>query len=111
MGTYIVSNKSYFDFMFNNKDKRDVYSEIKDYITNIQDFILWHYSTGSIYDTVFWKHAKDVWNKHDKVNIEKIIKIVKGMSETDVEKSRSDIKIPYAQWQEWNFDNWIKGTV
>lgn len=68
-------------------------------------------SNGSIYDTVFWKHAKDVWNKHDKVNIEKIIKIVKGMSETDVEKSRSNIKIPYAQWQEWNFDNWIKGTI
>lgn len=111
MGTYILSNRFYFDFMFNNKDKREVYSEIKDYITKIQDFILWHYSTGSIYDTVFWKHAKDVWNKHDKVNIEKIIKIVKGMSEADVEKSRSDIKIPYAQWQEWNFDNWIKGTV
>ena len=110
MGTYIVANQQYFDYIFNNKSKKDVVLDIKQYITNIQDFILWHYSKGSAYNTAFWEYGKNVWDKHDKEYIEKIIKIIKGMSSLDVEKSRSEFKMRYGQWTEFNFDNWIKGT-
>jgi hypothetical protein len=32
------------------------------------------------------------------------------MSDLDIEKSLNS-NFHYAQWEEWNFDNWIKGTT
>jgi hypothetical protein len=109
MGTYINATRFYYDFIFNNVNKKETVFKVKDYINKVQDFILWHYSTGSKYDTIFWRYGKDLWDKHEKIHIEKTIKIVRGMSNLDIEKSRNS-NFQYAQWQEWNFDNWIKGT-
>lgn len=74
----------------------------------VQNFILWHYSKGSIYNTKFWKHSKQLWNKHDKKDIEEIIKVVRKMSFNDVIKSVPS-NFQYAQWKEWNFKNWLNG--
>ena len=108
MGCYINSARFYFDYIFNNASKEYTSNKIKEYVYQLQDFILWHYSYGSKYDTLFWKHSKYLWNSHDKLEIEKIIRISRDMSEQDIQKSiHSNFK--YAQWQLWNFNNFIKG--
>ena len=34
--------------------------DIRTYITQINNFVLWHYQFGSKYDTRFWRHAKRI---------------------------------------------------
>ncbi len=108
MGCYINSARFYFDYIFNNASKEYTSNKIKEYVYQLQDFILWHYSYGSKHDTIFWKHSKNLWHSHNKQEIEKIITISRDMSEQDIQKSlHSNFK--YAQWQLWNFNNFIKG--
>lgn len=108
MASYVKSIRFYFDYMFNNVSKETTINGIKNYIYQIQNFILWHYSNGSAYDTKFWKHAKKLWKKHNKEDIKNIIKRIKNMSHTDILKSiKSDFQ--YGQWKEWNFKNWLNG--
>ena len=40
---------------------------------------------------------------------EKIIKVVKGMKQEHIDTS-IESQFRYAQWQHWNFKNWIEGT-
>ena len=108
MGGYIKSCRFYFDYIFNNCTKEHTVNNIKNYIIQVQNFILWHYSKGSTYDTKFWKHSKKLWDKHDKQDIEEIIKVVKKMSPSDVIKS-VPTNFQYAQWKQWNFKNWLNG--
>ena len=53
-------------------------------------------------------HSKYLWHSHNKQEIEKIITISRDMSEQDIQKSLHS-KFKYAQWQQWNFKNWIIG--
>jgi hypothetical protein len=109
MGCYIKASRFYFDYIFNGVDKKLTKLKVKDYVYKLQNFILWHYATGSVYDTIFWKHAKSLWENHDKTELERIIKIIKTMSNDDIAKNlNSDHS--YGQWVEWNFKNWIEGT-
>ena len=42
---------------------------IRNVITEIQDFLLWHYQFGSIYQTPFWDHAKTLeYSEPEKFN-------------------------------------------
>ena len=109
MGCYMNASRFYYDYIFNNKSKNETVNNIKDYVYKLQDYILWHYASGSIYDTKFWRHAKDLWDNHEKEEIEKIIKVVKGMKQEHIDTS-IESQFRYAQWQHWNFKNWIEGT-
>ena len=106
MSTYLQCTRFYYDYIFNNVKKETTNKLIKDYIIKIQDFILWHYSKGSIYQTPFWEHSKNLWENHEKEDIQKIIKIIKKMSYEDVSKS-INLNFNYAQWKEWNFKIWF----
>ena len=108
MSSYLQCTRFYYDYMFNNFKKEITNELIKDHITKVQDFILWHYSKGSKYKTSFWKHGKILWKKHKKENIQKIIKTVKKMSNEDISKSIQS-NFNYAQWKEWNFKIWFDG--
>jgi hypothetical protein len=108
MSSYLQCTRFYYDYMFNGFKKETINKLIKDYITKIQDFILWHYSKGSIYQTPFWKYGKILWKKHEKENIQKIIKKIKKMSHEDISKSIQS-NFNYAQWKEWNFKIWFDG--
>ena len=102
MGTYNFTIEKYFDYIFNGVDRMTTKLRIHDYINKIQNFILWQYEKNSLYNTAFWKHAKNLYKKHDKEDIEKIVNIVKDMSEEDIGKSHFD-NDGYGQWQKWNF--------
>jgi len=108
MSSYLQCIKFYFDYMFNNVKKEDTNVLVKNHIKKIQDFILWHYSKGSIYQTSFWEHGKNLWKQHEKEDFEKIIKIIKNMSNEDIGKSLQS-NFNYAQWKEFNFKIWFDG--
>jgi len=108
MAGYIKSIRFYFDYMFNDTTKETTITGIRDYIFKVQNFILWHYSEGSTYNSKFWKYAKLLWKKHDKKDVENIVKIIKNMSHTDIVKSIKS-NFQYAQWKEWSFKNWLSG--
>lgn len=109
MSAYIIFNRFYYDYMFNNTNKEKVTHSIFKYVQEIQNFILWHYSNGSIYKTKFWEYGKNLWNQSNKDDIQRIIKMVKDMSKEDVSKS-IDKPFSYGQWEKWNFKVWLDGT-
>ena len=60
MGTYLQTARFYYDYMFNNTSKYQTGLNIREYVNKVQNFILWHYASGSIYNSKFWTHAKNI---------------------------------------------------
>ncbi len=75
---------------------------IKDYISKLQNFILWHYQFGSRYDTPFWKYAYSLKTKDPDFNI--LLKQVRKEDNIDVLD-----ELEYAQWRGWQVNLWDKG--
>jgi len=110
MGCYIKTLMFYDEYLFNNAPKNEVNFLVKKYVYELQDFILWHYASGSKFNSKFWEYSKKLWEEHDTSNIEKMFKIVKDMSKTDIEKNVYG-EATWAQWAEWNFKIWMEGTT
>ena len=72
------------------------------YIHQIKNFLLWHYQTGSKYDTPFWNFAKTL-----KVNDSDFCDILNSINEPDFLNRRWK----YGQWEPWNFKMWYDGVV
>ena len=51
-------SESLYDVMIGNQSKEEVNNNLYTEMHRVQDFILWHYKNGSIYDTPFWKYAQ-----------------------------------------------------
>jgi len=102
MATYAQSNRYYFDYMFNKCPKIKTINFIHDYVKKLQDFILWHYANGSIYDSDFWSYGKRLWKNHNKENFEKTIHQIS-------KKSFLEEDSMYAQWHGYSFKNWMEG--
>jgi hypothetical protein len=94
----IIAKKHNFNFAEN---------EIKNYINQIQNFILWHYGSGSMYDTSFWEHAKNMYQKNKSIEFEKIINETNQYSSNFLKNN--NFMFPYAQWTGWNTKNWCEG--
>lgn len=108
MACYIKCSRFYFDYILGKSNKEKVNNEIKDYVSKLEDFILWHYSAGSKFETKFWSFAHSLWENHDTSRIKHTIKRVSKMSSQNIEKTLySGFK--YAQWEEWNFKGWLDG--
>jgi len=71
-------------------------SRVKEYIKEIETFILWHYQFGSNYDSDFWDYAKSLPFKPDSDFNEMF----------DVKDDRT-----YGIWRRMSFDNWLKGVT
>jgi hypothetical protein len=102
MASYNFTIKCYFDYIFNGVNHMTTKLKIHNYINQVQNFILWQYKSNSFYKTNFWKYAEDLYKKHDKTDLEKILVVVKDMSKEDVRKSILE-NSTYAQWEKWNF--------
>ena len=83
---------------------------IKDYITKVQNFILWHYETGSIYKTPFWKYATKLSKDNRGKDLDLIIKNIKNKKQPYL-RSITNNDIEYAQWETWNINLWKEGVT
>lgn len=101
MSVYNTVSKFYFDSIFENVNFTITKLKIHNFITQVQDFILWQYEKNTFYNTNFWNYASDLYKKHSKEELEKIINIIKDMLEEDVRKSMTSYNY-YGTWQKWN---------
>jgi len=93
-----------------------VTSSINKYIHEIQTFILWHYTRGSVYDTPFWREAQaetiSIF-EHPTFNVEneKFQNIVWLASQTDYIDCRAGIKTTSAQGPLLMYGQWGVGSI
>ena len=85
---------------------KDASWEIRNYIGELQNFVLWHYQFGSKYDTPFWDYAK-TFTFEDKVFDEFLNYGKKDWK--GVISSPEDIV--YAQWNPYSFKVWYDGMT
>ena len=69
----------------------------------LQNFVLWHYQTGSKYDTPFWDYAKSLKFDNDRLFDQFL----------DISRRHSYEKLcltdqTYGQWSYLNFKNWYE---
>ena len=74
--------------------------KMKRYVEQLQNFILWHYQSGSKYDTPFWKYAKKLKFRDADFNL--ILKTIRS--------SKRDFELSYGQWGAYSIRNWFDGT-
>lgn len=84
-----------WDHFFDGKEKNICNIEMKTVVKEIQNFILWHYQSGSKYDSPFWNYAKSLSFKPDY----KFKSMVKGNDEKK-----------YGNWGSKSFKIWSMNT-
>jgi len=105
MGTYIKANQSYYDYIFNNVDEAVTENIIHSYVKQIEEFILFHYANGSIYNSKFWKNAKKLWKQTDTNLLDMHLDYIKNMSNLDLQKSLNGQQ-EWAQWPQFSIKQW-----
>ena len=107
--TYIEWIKMCWGYIFQGQDPRE---EIKRYIEQTQNVVLWHYQFGSKYDTPFWDYAKTLTFK-DK-EFDSILNYSRKCNEYDILPSVNVYggmtdNILYGQWPPYSFKRWDDG--
>ena len=112
--TYIHWCRGIWDTIVENKlteDKANII--IQDHVKKVQNFILWHYMSGSKYETEFWTYAKNLSKTHqydaqflDYLNYSKEMPM-NMLRNFDYKRNNET----YAQWNPWSFKVWDEGIV
>ena len=90
-----------------NQDKDAFNAEIKFGMREVQTFVMWHYQSGSKYDTAFWSYAKSLPFNPD-AKFKKLAEYAK--KNNDITCRLSAQALTYAQWNINSFKNWENGT-
>jgi len=92
---------------------KKVTSNINRMIHELQTFILWHYTRGSVYDTPFWKEAQTKTTtifEQPNTNFQNMVNLAKSLDYIDCRTG--NVRLDYGQWptnsiKVW-YDNYIK---
>jgi tryptophan halogenase len=98
-------------------DKEICNGSIRFEMSQIKNFILWHYQFGSKFDTPFWEYAKSLPFNPDS-HFEKIVDYSKKYSCSDLIRQRQRDKkelsecglYDYGPWTTYNFKIWADGV-
>jgi|TARA_Y100000356_G_C11226236_1_gene272163 tryptophan halogenase len=111
MQVYIEMVRSVFEYLLPGRcDRNYVVTDIKKYIKQLQNFVLWHYQFGSKYDTAFWEYAKTL--KFEDEQFDMFLNHAKTKNWYDVLPNtfggctKPDL---YGQWPAYSFKNWYDG--
>jgi len=107
MGTYLWTARCHYSYIFENWTTKQTEEQIKDYIFKIQNFILYHYSSYSIYKNKFWKYAKNLWDITETDTLDKELNTIKKFTNEEYEKTRSS-DYQYAQWHQTSIRQWYE---
>ena len=105
MGSYVKICQFYYSYIFDDKNKEDTKKLINDWVYKLQDFILYHYYAGSQYKTKFWETARDLYIKTPTPYLDKELKIIKGMSDLDLQRTYSN-SAEWALWPPFSIKQW-----
>mgnify|MGYP003678250861 CR=1 FL=1 len=93
--------------MEGTKTATEITNDLQGYITEVNNFITWHYQYGSKYNTPFWKAAKKMTFKDssfDKTLLRaKLYSLPVLLQEGNANE--------YGQWSSWNFKYWNDGMT
>ena len=96
-------------WIFDGRSKRSILEELVESVVEVQNFILWHYATGSKYDTMFWAQAEKMARGHSyEERFFDFIRDAKSNSRIDL--NLVDDADQYGHWYSTSFKNWIDGT-
>ena len=100
-----------FHWIINNATTPDIISqEIINYTHQLENYVNWHYTYGSKYDTPFWKAAKNL--KIEDPIFDDFLTYAKKLSMIDLLDNNSIfLNETYGQWKLWNFKYWIDGMT
>ena len=108
--TYIEMARAVFDYYLQGKVSAvHVKEDITKYIKQLQNFVLWHYQSGSKFDTPFWEYAKTLTFKDE--TFDKFL----GYSEISdcipITYGGTTQNKLYGQWPAYSFKNWNEGMA
>jgi|TARA_R100000005_G_C4972667_1_gene185113 hypothetical protein len=96
------------EWIFDGRSKREILQDLVTDVEEVQNFVLWHYATGSKYATMFWSEAEEMARSHsyDEVFFD-FIREAKGSTMKDLVYDDGGT---YAHWYATSFKNWVDGT-
>ena len=98
--------------IYNEMTQKEASTVIKTMIHRIKNFIIWHYQSGSKYDTSFWNYAKTLKFKDqifDQFYQHALKHDAPHCRPTDVGGMTEDKIGGYAIWGAYSFRNWVEG--
>jgi hypothetical protein len=111
IGAYMHWIRITFDWIIGKATTPDRLSrEITDYIHQLQNYVNWHYTYGSKYDTPFWRNARKL--KIADPLFDTFLAYAKETSMVELlDVNNSGAAEHYGQWMGWNFKNWHDGMT
>jgi len=104
--SYLAWYRMCFDLIFNQHEAGSITKSFKEYIHQVENFILWHYQFGSRYKTKFWKEARKFKIRCPK--FKKYVDYCKKNSSDYVRDNRLDFNTSlYGQHAPRSFKNWL----
>ena len=110
MDSYIKANRWYFDVINNLSTAEDCKNNIKEHMSKIEGFILWHYIKGSKFKTSFWKYAQDLAKENKSSSVKQIENQILNFNQKEKKFIRNEEIFEYGNWGLMSFDNWIEGV-
>ena len=101
---YEYVSKISWNIVINTASKDQCNHEIQREADRIQNFILWHYSKGSKFDSEFWRYAKKLSEKTFEDDEE--FQFILELSKSDSFIKLWDSQEGYSQWPVNSFKNW-----
>ena len=96
-------------FVLNN-GVRDASNQVRRYIKQVQNFVLWHYNCGSKYDTPFWDYAKSL--TFNDPEFDSILDSSIKSSDYDImDQANNNSRSGYGQWTPYAFKLWYDGMM
>jgi len=96
-------------FVLNN-GVRDASNQVRRYIKQVQNFVLWHYNCGSKYDTPFWDYAKSL--TFNDPEFDTILDASIKSSDYDImDQANNNSRSGYGQWTPYAFKLWYDGMM
>ena len=91
-----------YDVLIGEKSREEINDSVYNEMHQIQDFILWHYKNGSIYDTPFWNYAQSLAYTNEEGLTKHIKKCLDLPNVINFENFTDD----YSQWIPSSFKIW-----
>lgn len=100
-------SESLYDVMIGAQSREEVNNIVHTEILQVQDFILWHYKNGSIYDTPFWNYAQSLAYSNNNALIDHIQKCIELPYIFNPENQED---LEYAYWEPPSYKCWYNNV-
>lgn len=110
-GFYLQAAMYAWGYIVGDLDKDRCNGLIRREMMQIQNFVLWHYQSGSKYDTPFWNYAKSLpFYPDEDFNYALDHGLNHSFSDLVINSTRNFNRVNYSQWSSISFKSWAEGV-